>query len=169
MKSRKRRSFGLNLMQNVLGIPDAINNTEFEYRTANRGYIDMLCPDSRFLVEQKSKNVDLDKPEERQGDSVTPAEQAVRYSDNLPLPELTSDMREKVIEAGKAILKARANHPGQSLADLYDPKCMPQDLRKAHDELDKVVDVAFGSAKPCSNNDERLEILFKSYIRMTKE
>lgn len=46
-------------MQNVLGIPDAINNTEFEYRTAGGGYIDMLYPDSSFLVEQKSKNVDL--------------------------------------------------------------------------------------------------------------
>ncbi|WP_250309415.1 DNA methyltransferase [Gardnerella sp. Marseille-Q2328] len=88
---------------------------------------------------------------------------------NLPLPELTSDMRAKVIEAGKSILQARANHPGQSLADLYDPTYMPQDLRKAHDELDKIVDVAFGATKPCSNNDERLEILFKSYIRMTKE
>ena len=88
---------------------------------------------------------------------------------NLPLPELTSDMRAKVIEAGKAVLKARENHEGQSLADLYDPMCMPQDLRKAHDELDKIVDVAFGATKPCSNNDERLEILFKSYIRMTKE
>lgn len=88
---------------------------------------------------------------------------------NLPLPELTSDMQAKVIEAGKAVLQARANHPGQSLADLYDPTYMPTDLRKAHDELDKIVDVAFGATKPCSNNDERLEILFKSYIRMTKE
>lgn len=46
---------------------------------------------------------------------------------------------------------------------------MPQDLRKAHNELDKIVDIAFGATKACSNNDERLEILFKSYIRMTKE
>ncbi|MDK7189336.1 class I SAM-dependent DNA methyltransferase [Bifidobacterium sp. UMB1230] len=88
---------------------------------------------------------------------------------NLPLPKLTNDMREKVIESGKAVLKARENHPGQSLADLYDPTYMPQDLRKAHDELDKIVDVAFGATNHCSNNDERLEILFKSYIRMTKE
>lgn len=88
---------------------------------------------------------------------------------NLPLPELANDMREKVIEAGKAVLQARSNHPRQSLADLYDPTYMPTDLRKAHDELDKIVDVAFGATKPCSNNDERLEILFKSYIRMTKE
>ena len=50
-----------------------------------------------------------------------------------------------------------------------DTTYMPQDLRKAHDELDKIVDVSFGATKPCSNNDERLEILFKSYIRMTKE
>lgn len=56
-----------------------------------------------------------------------------------------------------------------SLADLYDPTYMPTDLRKAHDELDKIVDIAFGATKPCSNNDERLEILFKSYIRMTKQ
>lgn len=83
-EKQETQKFWLDLMQNVLDVPDAINNTEFEYRTANRGYIDMLCPDSSFLVEQKSKNVDLDKPEERQGDSVTPAEQAVRYSDNLP-------------------------------------------------------------------------------------
>lgn len=46
---------------------------------------------------------------------------------------------------------------------------MPPDLRKAHDELDKIVDIAFGATKLCSNNDEQLEILFKSYIRMTKE
>lgn len=56
-----------------------------------------------------------------------------------------------------------------SLADLYGQTYMPTDLRKAHDELDKIVDVAFGATKPCSNNSERLEILFKSYIHMTKK
>ncbi|EIK85266.1 hypothetical protein CGSMWGv00703Dmash_04344 [Gardnerella greenwoodii 00703Dmash] len=45
---------------------------------------------------------------------------------------------------------------------------MTTDLRKARDKLDKIVDVAFGTTKPCSNNDERLEVLF-NYIRMTKE
>lgn len=71
-------------MQNVLDVPYTINNTEFEYRTANRGYIDILCPDYSFLVERQSKNVDIYKPKERQCDSVTPSEQAVRYFDNLP-------------------------------------------------------------------------------------
>ena len=66
-EKQETQKFWLDFMQNVLDVPDAINNTEFEYRTAGGGYIDMLCTDSHFLVEQKSKNVDLDKPEERQG------------------------------------------------------------------------------------------------------
>lgn len=63
-EKKETQKFWLDLMQNILDVPDTINNTEFEYRTAGGGYIDMLCTDSRFLVEQKSKNVDLDKPEE---------------------------------------------------------------------------------------------------------
>lgn len=68
-----------------------------------------------------------------------------------------------------ADIDARKAHPGQSLADLYDPDFMPQDLRKAHESLDKVVDVAFGAAKPCKSNDERLQILFDRYAEMTQE
>lgn len=63
-EKQETQKFWLDFMQNVLDVPNAINNTEFEYRTAGGGYIDMLCTDSRFLVEQKSKNVDLDKTEE---------------------------------------------------------------------------------------------------------
>lgn len=86
----------------------------------------------------------------------------------LPLPQLIDDMRQKVIDAGKQVIAARANHPGQSLADLYDPDFMPQDLRKAHEDLDKVVDVAFGAPKWLRNdNDARLAILFDDYARLT--
>lgn len=88
---------------------------------------------------------------------------------NLPLPALDDATRQKVIDAGKAVLDARKAHPGQSLADLYDPDFMPQDLRKAHESLDKVVDVAFGAAKPCKSNDERLQILFDRYAEMAQE
>lgn len=54
-EKQETQKFWLDFMQNVLDVPDAINNTEFEYRTAGGGYIDMLCTDSRFLVEQKVK------------------------------------------------------------------------------------------------------------------
>lgn len=40
----------------------------------------------------------------------------------------------------QAILDARANHPGATLADLYDPDLMPADLRRAHQANDRAVD-----------------------------
>lgn len=88
---------------------------------------------------------------------------------NLPLPVLDDDTRQKVIAAGQQVLAARSNHAGASLADLYDPLVMPADLRKAHRELDKVVDLAFGASKPCESDEERLRILFDNYARMTRE
>lgn len=86
----------------------------------------------------------------------------------LPLPRLSDEQRQQVIDAGKRILEARANHSGQSLADLYDPTFMPVDLRKAHEQLDKVVDIAFGAVKPCADDEERLRILFTSYAEIAQ-
>lgn len=87
---------------------------------------------------------------------------------NLPLPALDDETRTALIEAGRNVLVARANHPGQSLADLYDPDYMPTDLRAAHLELDKIADVAFGAGKWLKDDDDtRLQVLFKSYTRMT--
>ena len=88
---------------------------------------------------------------------------------NLPLPRLSDELRQEVIKAGRDIIDVRAEHEGSSLADLYDPDFMPADLRKAHQRLDKVVDVAFGAKKPCASNDERLQILFDQYVKMTRE
>lgn len=89
---------------------------------------------------------------------------------NLPLPALDDETRTALIEAGRNVLVARANHPGQSLADLYDPDYMPTDLRAAHRELDKVADVAFGADRRLGDDDDaRLKILFDSYARMTAE
>ncbi|HJF18230.1 MAG TPA: class I SAM-dependent DNA methyltransferase [Aeriscardovia aeriphila] len=87
---------------------------------------------------------------------------------NLPLPQVSEELRQRIINAGLSVLQARANHSGQSLADLYDPDYMPVDLRKAHIALDKVVDLAFGASKPCATNEERLQILFNNYAEMTK-
>ena len=85
----------------------------------------------------------------------------------LPLPELSEDIRSKVIAAGQGVLEARAKHPGESLADLYNPLMMYPDLIKAHQALDKVVDVAFGAEKPCRTDEERLALLFARYVEMT--
>ncbi|WP_241519543.1 DNA methyltransferase [Bifidobacterium callitrichidarum] len=59
----------------------------FERRTALSGYIDALMIKARVLVEQKSGNIDLDKPEERQKTQKTPVQQALDYANALPPSE----------------------------------------------------------------------------------
>ncbi|WP_331711535.1 type IIL restriction-modification enzyme MmeI [Brevibacterium ravenspurgense] len=56
----------------------------FEVKTYRSGYIDMHVPTAKTLVEQKSRGVDLDKAEPRQGRMVTPFEQAKQYADAMP-------------------------------------------------------------------------------------
>lgn len=89
---------------------------------------------------------------------------------NLPLPALDDDTCMALIGAGRGVLAARVNHPGQPLADLYDPDYMPADLRAAHRELDKVADVAFGAGTWLKDDDDtRLKVLFDGYARLTGE
>lgn len=88
---------------------------------------------------------------------------------NLPLPHVDDDLKDKIIEAGKNILAVRKSHKGQSLAALYDPLAMPSDLRKAHEDLDKLVDVAFGAPHWLKDNDDaRLVVLFNDYEQLGK-
>ena len=85
----------------------------------------------------------------------------------LPLPPVDTAMHAAIVAAGKNILAVRANHPKSSLADLYNPTFMPKDLRDAHQNLDKVVDVAFGAKSWLKDdNDARLQILFDDYVKL---
>lgn len=93
---------------------------------------------------------------------------------NLPLPEVAEDLRSKIITAGQKILEVRealAEKQGGrvSLADMYNPLAMNVNLLKAHKELDRHVDKAFGAAKLCTSNNKRLEILFARYTELTAE
>ena len=65
----------------------------------------------------------------------------------------------------QAVLDARAEHPGATLADLYDPDLMPANLRKAHRTLDAAVDRLYRPA-PFGSDRERVEHLFGLYERM---
>lgn len=71
-------------------------------------------------------------------------EMRYRYSkdivyNNFPWPEADEALRAAVEEKAQAILDARAQFPGASLADLYDPLAMPPALRKAHTALDRLL------------------------------
>lgn len=92
---------------------------------------------------------------------------------NLPLPPVSEDLRARIIAAGKKILAAREaieERAGERIgldkmyASLED---MDPALRKAHEELDSVVDVAFGAARPCTSNDQRISILIDCYLELT--
>lgn len=63
---------------------------EFEKHTASGGFADVFSKRYGFIVEQKSKGIDLDKPELRQGEPVTSFQQAKNYNDNLPAGEKAS-------------------------------------------------------------------------------
>ena len=73
-----------------------------------------------------------------------------------------SSVVKNITQAAQAVLDARAAHPGATLADLYDPRMMPQNLVKAHVALDALVDKAYG-LKPTCTDAERVAHLFKLY------
>jgi hypothetical protein len=95
-----------------------------------------------------------------------------RYSNtivynNYPWPENPSDKQKEAIEkAAQKVLDARAAFPTSSLADLYNPLTMPPALVKAHNELDKAVDLAYRS-QPFTSDANRMEFLFELYEKYT--
>ena len=64
------------------------------------------------------------------------------------------------------MLAARAAHDGATLAGLYDPDVMPEDLRKAHRALDEAVDRLYRK-EPFASDRERVEHLFGLYEKLT--
>lgn len=83
------------------------------------------------------------------------------------VPELDDKTRQRIIDAGKKVLAAREMHPERSLAEHYNPLAMDPALIKAHDELDREVDKAFGSARRLTTERQRQELLFANYSKMT--
>ena len=96
----------------------------------------------------------------------------LRYSNtlnynNFPWPKNpTSKQKVTIDKAAQAVLDARSNFPNSSLADLYDPNTMPPVLVKAHQALDKAVDLCYRS-QPFINETKRIEFLFELYDNYT--
>lgn len=90
---------------------------------------------------------------------------------NYPWPESPTEAQRQAIEiAAQAVLDARAQFPGSSLADLYDPLTMPPVLLKAHQKLDAAVDKAYeasGGKKTYKSDAERVAFLFELYRKYT--
>jgi hypothetical protein len=101
-------------------------------------------------------------------------ESRFRYSNdivynNFPWPDNPSEKQVKSIEeAAQKVLDVRTQFPNSSLADLYDPLTMPPALVKAHNELDKAVDLAYRS-QPFASEAKRMEFLFELYEKYTAD
>ena len=95
-----------------------------------------------------------------------------RYSTTLgwntfPIPTLTDKNKEDLTRCAEEILLAREAHYPKTIADLYDPDNMPEDLRRAHERNDEVLERIY-IGRRFKNDTERLEKLFELYTKMTK-
>ncbi|APQ18597.1 class I SAM-dependent DNA methyltransferase [Maribacter hydrothermalis] len=95
------------------------------------------------------------------------------YSNTLgwntfPIPTLTKKNKEDLTTCVEEILISRERHFPATIADLYNPDKMPEDLRQAHKRNDEVLERIYIGRK-FKNDTERLEKLFQLYTKMTSE
>jgi len=93
------------------------------------------------------------------------------YSNTLgwntfPVPPLTEQNKADLTRCAENILLAREAHFPATIADLYDPDAMPDNLRQAHADNDEVLERIY-IGRRFKNDTERLEKLFELYTRMT--
>lgn len=93
-----------------------------------------------------------------------------RYSNTLgwntfPVPNLIEQDKSDLTRTTENILLAREAHFPATIADLYDPQTMPDDLRRAHEENDEVLERIY-IGRRFRNDTERLEKLFDLYTKM---
>ena len=79
---------------------------------------------------------------------------------------MTEQNKADLMACAHGILLARENHFPATIADLYDPEAMPDDLRRAHEKNDEVLERIYIGRK-FKNDTERLEKLFDLYTKMT--
>lgn len=85
-------------------------------------------------------------------------------------PSPTEKQKSRIEQTAQMILDARALYPDSSLADLYDPVTMPEELSRAHRLNDKAVMEAYGFTKEdAAFNSESTCVaeLMKMYQKLT--
>ena len=97
-----------------------------------------------------------------------------RYSkdvvyNNFPWPTPTDAQKDKIEQTAQAILDARALYPDASLADLYDETTMPPALRKAHQQNDKAVMMAYGFWGKLNSEPACVSELMKMYQQIVSQ
>jgi hypothetical protein len=96
-----------------------------------------------------------------------------RYSkdivyNNFPFPNATDKQIKFIEQNAQEVLNARNEKKDLSLADLYDPRFMSISLIKAHNDLDKAVDLAY-RPQAFTTEANRMEFLFELYEKYTAD
>ena len=84
----------------------------------------------------------------------------------FPVPKLTEKNKADLTACAEDILLAREAHFPATIADLYNPETMPENLRAAHARNDEVLERIY-IGRRFRNDTERLEKLFEMYTKMT--
>ena len=95
---------------------------------------------------------------------------STQNSESKTAPAQAQQAQAAIEKEAQAVLDARAQFAGSSLADLYDPLTMPPALLRAHQRLDAAVDKAYqgaGGPKSYASDAERVAFLFTLYQRLT--
>lgn len=92
------------------------------------------------------------------------------YSNTLgwntfPVPLLTTQNKLDLTRCTEDILLAREAHFPATIADLYTPEAMPENLRQAHERNDETIERIY-IGRRFKNDTERLEKLFALYTKM---
>ena len=96
-----------------------------------------------------------------------------RYSNTLgwntfPIQNLTEKNKQDLTMCADNILLARETHFPKTIAELYDPEKMPDNLRRAHERNDEVLERIYVGRR-FKNDTERLEKLFDLYTKMVEK
>jgi hypothetical protein len=86
----------------------------------------------------------------------------------FPVPKLTEQNKADLTACAEAILLAREAHFPATIADLYGPETMPENLRMAHERNDEVIERIY-IGRRFKNDTERLEKLFEMYTKLTAD
>lgn len=84
----------------------------------------------------------------------------------LPVPPLTQNSKRDLTICAENILLARETHYPASIAELYEPDAMPDNLRRAHEANDETLERIY-IGRRFRNDTERLEKLFELYSKMS--
>lgn len=95
-----------------------------------------------------------------------------RYSNTIgwntfPVPLLTETNKKDLTRCAEEILLAREAFFPKTIADLYDPESMPENLRRAHERNDEVFERIY-IGRTFRNDTERIEKLFSMYVATEK-